>query len=74
MSANFQQKVQAAFEKGFGKWADLATKRTTIVFIVSFVVFLLFGKWQTQADFKLVAHYDALFEWFSNGHEQGEGI
>ena len=41
---NCQQKVQGCFEKGFGKWADMVSRRTTIVFIVSFVVFVALGK------------------------------
>ena len=42
---NCQQRVQGCFEKAFGKWADMVSRRTTIVFIVSFVVFVALGKY-----------------------------
>jgi len=44
MSQKCQKKVQEGFEKGFGVWADMVSKRTTIVFIASLIIFLGFGK------------------------------
>ena len=43
--ANCQQRVQGCFEKAFGKWADMVSRKTTIVFIVSFIVFVALGKY-----------------------------
>jgi len=44
MSQKCQTKVQQGFEKGFGLWAEMVSKRTTIVFIASLIVFIGIGK------------------------------
>jgi len=44
-----QKKVQDALENFFGKWADLVSRRTTIVFITSLIFFVAIATGMSQS-------------------------
>jgi len=59
MSQGCQTKVQNCFSNTFGKWADMVSNRTTIVFCCSLVVFLGLAAGMTQAK----SYEDEQFVW-----------
>lgn len=73
MSQGCQTKVQNCFSNTFGKWADMVSNRTTIVFCCSLVVFLGLGKSKMKL-YKTFLTISFIFFEYSRGYDSSKKL